>query len=87
MVEKGKWVVLPYSVAKGLPGLKLIPPGVKVEREQIPPSLGDYSYLKNNAKAIPVTCFSAMQYGQALEHLIREIVYADPARGYVYMLA
>ena len=27
-----------------------------------------------------------MQYSQALEHLIREIVYADPARGYVYML-
>ena len=30
MVEKGQWVVLPYSVAKGLPGLRLSSPGVKV---------------------------------------------------------
>ena len=29
MIEKGQWVVLPYSVAKGLPGLRLSPPGVK----------------------------------------------------------
>ena len=29
---------------------------------------------------------SAMQYGRALDCLIREIVYADPALGYVYLL-
>ena len=27
-----------------------------------------------------------MQYGRALDRLIREIVYADPALGYVYLL-
>ena len=26
MIEKGQWVVLPYLVAKGLPGLRLSPP-------------------------------------------------------------
>ena len=86
MVEKGKWVVLPYLVAKGQPGLRLSPPGVKVEREQIPPWLGDYSYFKTNAKTIPVACLSAMQYGRALDSLIRKIVYVDPALGYIYML-
>ena len=30
MVEKGQWVVLPYSADQGLPGLRLIPPGMKV---------------------------------------------------------
>ena len=30
MVEKGHWTVLPYSVAKRLPVLRLSPPGVKV---------------------------------------------------------
>ena len=30
MVEKGQWTVLPYSVAKRLPGIRLSPPGVKV---------------------------------------------------------
>ena len=44
MIEKGQWVVLPYSVAKGLPGLRLIPPGVKVERNRRPRWLGDYSF-------------------------------------------
>ena len=27
-----------------------------------------------------------MQYGRALDRLLREIVYADPALGYVYLL-
>ena len=81
MIEKGQWVVLPYSVAKGLPGLRLSPPGVKVERDRIPLWLSEYSYFKINAETFPVACLSAMQYGRALDCLIREIVYADPALG------
>ena len=30
MVKKGQWVVLPYSLAKGLSGLRLSPSGMKV---------------------------------------------------------
>ena len=86
MIEKGQWVVLPYSVAKGLLGLRLSQPGVKVERDQRPCWLGDYSYFKTNAKTFPVSCLSAMQYGRALDRLIRKIVYADPELGYVYLL-
>ena len=86
MIEKGQWVVLPYSVAKGLPGLRLSPPGVKVERDRRPRWLGDYSYFKTNAEFLPVACLSAMQYGRALARLIHKIVYADPALGYNYLL-
>ena len=86
MIEKGQWVVLPYSVAKGLPGLRLIPPGVKAERDRRPCWLGDYSFFKTNAKTLPLACLPAMQYGRVLDRLIREIVYADPALGYVYLL-
>ena len=86
MVEKGQWVVLPYSVAKRLPGLRLSPPGVNMERDRRPRWLGDYSYFKTNAETLPVSCLSAMQYGWALERLICEIVYADPGLGYVYLL-
>ena len=86
MIEKDQWVVLPYSVAKGLPGLRLIPPGVKVERYQRPCWLGECSYFKSNAETLPVACLSAMQYGRAFDRLIREIFYADPALGYVYPL-
>ena len=59
---------------------------MKVERDRRPRWLGDYSYFKTNAETLPVACLSAMQYGRALDCLIREIVYADPALGYVYLL-
>ena len=45
MIEKGQWVVLPYSVAKGLPGLRLSPPGVKLERDRWPRWLINYSFF------------------------------------------
>ena len=86
MVEKGQWVVIPYLVAKRLPGLRLISPGVKVERDRRPLWIGDYSYFKTNAETLPVACLSAMKYGWALDRLLREIVYADPDLGYVYLL-
>ena len=83
MIEKGQWVVLPYLVAKGLLGLRLIPLFVKVERDWRPRWLGDYSFFKTNAKNLPIACLSAMQYGRELDRLIREIVYAESALGYV----
>ena len=65
MVEKGQWVDPPYLVAKGLLGLRLSPPGVKVDRDRRPRWLGDYSYFKTNSDTLPLACLSAMQYGQA----------------------
>ena len=79
-------MVLPYSVAKGLPGLRLSPPGVKVEGDRRPCWLGDYSFFLTNAETLSIASLSAMQYGRALDRLIHEIVYADPALGYVYLL-
>ena len=61
MVEKGQWVVIPYSVAKRLPRLRLSLPGVKVEQDRIPRWLGYYSYFKTNAETLPVSCLSSMQ--------------------------
>ena len=85
MVEKGQWVALPYSVAKGLPGLRLSVPGVKVEQDRRPHWLGNYIHFKTDAKTLPVACLSAMQYGRALDRLLREIVFADPDLGYVHL--
>ena len=79
-------MVLPYSMTKRLPGLRLITPDVKVERDRRPCCLGDYNYFKTNAETLPVACLSAMQYGRALDCLLRELVYADPAIVYVYLL-
>ena len=79
-------MVLPYLVVKRLPGLRLIPPGVKVERDRRPRWLSDYSYFKTNVKTLPVAFLFSVQYGHALNRLLREIVFADPALGPVYLL-
>ena len=86
MVKKGQWVVLPYLVAKRLPGLRLSPPDVKVEQDRRPPWIDGYSYFKTNAETLPVACLSSMQYGRALDRLLRKIVFAEPALGYIYLL-
>ena len=86
MVEKGQWKVLPYLVSKRLPGPRLRPPGVKVERDRRPRWLGDYSYFKTNAKTLPVACLSSIQCSRALDRLLRKIVFADPALCPVYLL-
>ena len=86
MVEKGRWTVLPYSVSKRLPGLRLSLPGVKLERDRRTCWLGDYSYFKTNAETLPVNCLSLMQYNCALDRLLHEIFFVDPALGPVYIL-
>ena len=86
MVEKGQWMVLPYSVSKRLPRLRLILPGMKLERDRRPCWLGDYSYFKTNTETLPVAFLSSMQYGRALDRLLRKIFFVDPALGPVYML-
>ena len=44
MINKKQWAILPYEVAKELPGLRLSPPGVVPQREHWPQMICDYSY-------------------------------------------
>ena len=78
--------MLPYLVAKRLPGLRLILPGVKVERDRRPCWLGDYSYFKTNAETLPAACLSLTKYSHALDRLLHETVFADPTLGPLYIL-
>ena len=79
MVIKGHWFFLPYSVDKELPGLRLIPSGVKEDRYRRLQWLGDYRYSNLNSKTLPISALSTMQYFRALERLIREVVISNPA--------
>ena len=81
MVEKVQWLAIPYLVDKRLPGLKLSPPGVKVEGDRRPRWIGDYSYFITNAETSLLACLSSMQYGRALDRLLCKIVFAEPALG------
>ena len=71
MVAKGQWVVLPYLVAKRLPGLRLSPPGVKIERDRRPRWIGDYIFNPINSKTLLICDLSAMQYGRCLDRLLQ----------------
>ena len=66
MVGKRQWVVLRHAVTKELPGLRLIPLGVKEKRDRRPQWLCDYSYSNINCETLPILALSAMQYDRSL---------------------
>ena len=71
-------MVLPYYLSKELSVIRLIPPEVKEERYQWLRWIGDYSYSNINADILPTATLSTIQYVQALDHIIREVVIAKP---------
>ena len=79
-------MVLRYSVAKELPVLILIPPVVKEERDRQMRWLGDYSFRDLNSGTLTISTMSAMQYGPALECLVRKVIIADPVLVPVHIL-
>ena len=85
MINKQQWVILPYSEAKKLPGLRLSPPGVVPQRGRRPRWIVDYSWWKVNDETLPLAPKEAMQFGHALDRILREILLADPKLGPVYL--
>ncbi|KAL3823120.1 hypothetical protein ACHAXA_006450 [Cyclostephanos tholiformis] len=86
MIHKGQWIVLPYSAVRDLPGLRVSPPGVVPQRERRPRWICDYSWSQVNEDTLPLAAVEAMQFGHALDRILREILLADPAQGPIYLL-
>ena len=86
MINKGQWVVLPYSTVRDLPGLRISPPGVIPQRDRRPRWIVDYSWWDVNADTLPLAALEAMQFGHALDRILREILLANPAFGPVYLI-
>jgi hypothetical protein len=61
MINKGQWVVLPYSAVRHLPGLHISPPGVIPQRNRRPRWIVDYSWWDVNADTLPLLAMEAMQ--------------------------
>ena len=85
MINKQQWIVLPYSEAKDLPGLPLSPPGVVPQRDRRPHWIVDYSWWKVNDETLPLVPKEVMQFGHALDRILREILLADPELGPIYL--
>ena len=86
MINKKQWVILPYHVAKDLPGLRLSPPGVVPQRERRPHWICDYSYYQINDETVDLFFKESMQFGHALDRILREILLSNPAFGLVNLI-
>jgi len=86
MIAKSQWVILPASAVEDLPGLRISPPGVVPQRERRPRWICDYSFSGVNSETLPLAALDSMQFGHALDRILREILLADPAMGPVQML-
>ena len=85
MIKKGQWVILPAAMAMELEGLRLSPPGVVPQRDRRPRWICDYTWSGVNSDTLPLAAMEAMQFGHALERILREILLANPAHGPVQL--
>ena len=85
-VSKSYWMVLPYSAVCGHPMLRVSPIGVVPQNKRRPRPIIDYTYYGINAATQPNVPVESMQFGRALERLLRRIVLANPRRGRVKLI-
>ena len=85
MVEKQFWIVLPYDQVCTLPGLRISPIGVVPQNNRRPRPIVDYTFYGLNDATQPNAPMESMQFGRALERLLRKILLADPNKGKVYL--
>ena len=86
MIKKGQWVVLPFNTVKKFKDLRLSPPGCIPQRDRRPRWIVDYSYFGINKDTLPLAALESMQFGHALDRLLREILLANPTHGPVYLM-
>lgn len=85
MIDKGQWLVLPYNLAKTLPNLRLSPIGVVPQHERRPRTIVDYTFSGVNQTTVPLAFPESMQFGRALDRILRLVAEADPRHGPVYL--
>jgi hypothetical protein len=89
-IKQGQWVVLPFRQLMSDPSLRLhlriSPMGVVPERDRRPRIIVDYSFFDVNDETVRLAPDEAMQFGIALERVMRDIVEANPKYGPVYLM-
>lgn len=85
MVDKGYWTVLPFTAVANAPGLRLSPIGVVPQTNRRHRPIVDYTFYGLNDATQPNTPDS-MQFGRALERLIRRILLANPRKGKIHLI-
>ena len=86
MVEQGYWTVLPYSSVLNLSHLRLSPLGVVPQRDRRPRIIVDYTFWGINDETVPLAPVDTMQFGRALERVLRKIRNANRRFGPTYLI-
>ena len=81
IIDKSQWLILPYNKVKALKGLRLSPPGVIPQRNRCPRWIGNYAWSEVNQDVVPLAPMDAMQYGRAIDRILREISVSNPKYG------
>lgn len=83
--RQGYWLVLPYEAVRGWDGLRLSPIGAVPQRDRRPRLIVDYSFSEVNDETVLLAPAESMQFGRALQRILKTIVEADPRYGPVYL--
>ena len=84
-VQKGFWMVLPFSTVRKDPNLRLSPAGLVPQRDRRDRLIIDYTWSGVN-QATQRLAPDSMQYGRALQRVLQRIYDADIKHGPVHML-
>ena len=84
MVSAGQWLVLPYSVVRLLPNLRLSPTGLVPQRDRRDRLIVDYSFSGVNQDTLS-DAPDSLQFGYALPRLIQKLQRADTRCGPIFL--
>lgn len=84
-LNKRFWTILPYSLVRNIPNLRLSPLGVVPQRDRRPRLIVDLSYFGVNQESVPIAPSEAMQFGRTLQRLLQRILMANAIHGPVYI--
>lgn len=83
--EQGYWIALPYSAVRNWNSVRVSPIGAVPQRDRRPRLIVDYSFSELNAETLQLAPAEAMQFGRALNRVLKRIVAADPRYGPVHL--
>ncbi len=86
MIDKGQWLVLPYSHVRHMQGLRVSPVGVIPQVARRDRTIVDYSFSGINDDTAPLTPREVMQFGRALDRILAQLLHADPSHGPVHLI-
>ena len=85
MMDKEQCTVLPASLVKDIPGIRLSPLGLVPQRNRRDRMISDYSLFGVNDDTVPLAPPEAMQFGHTLKRFLQHIHPANDVFGPLYM--